>query len=107
MHVAKEILQKIREIYPKQKLVLFWDNAGWHRGSVAQDFIKQDGNIKVIHFPPYALEENPQEHVWKSGRAKITHNRFIEDIDKATDELVKYFNETKFFYKLLGFSPSP
>lgn len=106
MYVTKEILERLRVIYPKQKIALFWDNAGWHRGSVVQNCIKTDGNITVIHFPTYAPEENPQEHVWKSGRSQCTHNRFVEDIDTATDELVKYFNTTKFPYKFLGFSPS-
>lgn len=105
MYVTKEILEKIRTIYPKQKIVLFWDNAGWHKGSIVQEYTKQDGNIEIIHFPTYAPEENPQEHVWKSGRTQCTHNKFIEDIDKATDELVEYFNATRFPYKLLGWSP--
>jgi transposase len=51
------------------KVALFWDNAGWHKGSVVQEYIKKDGNITVIHFPTYAPEENPQEHVWKSPRS--------------------------------------
>lgn len=104
MYVTREILEKVRALYPKQKIALFWDNAGWHKGSVAQEFIKTDGNIAVINFPAYAPEENPQEHVWKSGREQVTHNRFIEDIDAATDELVNYFNATKFQYQLLGMS---
>lgn len=106
MYVTKEILEKVRAIYPKQKIALFWDNAGWHRGSIAQEYIKKDGNIEIIHFPAYAPEENPQEHVWKSGRSECSNNNFIQDIDKATDELVEYFNKTRFPYKLLGFSPS-
>lgn len=105
MHVTKEILEKIRHLYPRQKIALFLDNAGWHKGSVVKDFIAQDGNITPIHFPKYAPEENPQEHVWKSGRAQCTHNKFIENIDSATDEFVKYLNTTKFPYQLLGFSP--
>jgi transposase len=105
MHVTKQILKQVRSLYPKQKVVLFWDNAGWHRGSVVQEYIVNDHNIEIIHFPTYAPEENPQEHVWKSGRGAVTHNRFIDDIDTATDELVAYFNNTIFPYKLLGFSP--
>lgn len=105
MYVTTGILKKIRDIYPKQKIVLMWDNAGWHKGSVVQEFIKQDKNIKVIHFPKYAPEENPQEHVWKHGRSHVTHNRFIEDIDIATDELVTFLNKTIFPYSILGFSP--
>lgn len=102
MYVTKETLEKVRKIYPTQKLALFWDNAGWHKGSVVTEFIKADGNIEIVHFPRYAPEENPQEHVWKSGRTQCTHNKFIEDIDTATDELISYFNTTKFPYAMLG-----
>lgn len=104
MYVTAEILEKVRTLYPKQKIALFWDNAGWHKGSVVQEWIKKDGNIEVIHFPRYAPEENPQEHVWKSGREKVTHGKYIENIDMATDKLVAYFNGTKFRYSLLGYS---
>lgn len=106
MYVTKEVLEKVRAHYPKQKIALFWDNAGWHKGSVVREYIKKDGNIIVIHFPTYAPEENPQEHVWKSGRAQCTHNKFIENIDSATDEFVNYLNTTKFPYRLLGMSPT-
>lgn len=105
MYVTREILEQVRIIYPKQKIALLWDNAGWHKGSIVQEFLKQDGNFEIIHFPRYAPEENPQEHVWKSGRSHCTHNRFIQDIDAATDELIEYFNTTKFRYSLLGLSP--
>ena len=105
MRVTKDILEQVRGLYPTQKIVLFWDNAGWHKGSVVQEYLKADKNIEIVHFPAYAPEENPQEHVWKSGRGAVTHNRFIDDIDSATDELVAYFNNTRFPYKLLGFSP--
>jgi transposase len=104
MYVTAEILERVREIYPKQKIALFWDNAGWHRGSVVQEWIKKDGNIEVVHFPRYAPEENPQEHVWKSGRSAVTHNEYIENIDTATDKLVAYFNGSRFRYSLLGVS---
>ncbi|OHA40683.1 MAG: hypothetical protein A3G59_02355 [Candidatus Taylorbacteria bacterium RIFCSPLOWO2_12_FULL_47_20] len=83
---------------------VFWDNAGWHKGSVVQEFIKTDSNITIINFPAHAPEENPQEHVWKGGREQVTHNRFIEDVDTATDEPVNYFNTAKFQYRLLGMS---
>lgn len=104
MHVTKDILKKIRKVYPTQKIVLYWDNAGWHKGSVVQEWIKQDKNMHVIHFPTYAPELNPQEHVWKSGRGAVTHNRYIEDIDTATDDLITYFKEMTFSYSLLGMS---
>lgn len=107
MYQTKDILKEIRKMYPDKKIVLLWDNAGWHKGSVVQTYIKKDKRIVQIPFPRYAPEENPQEHVWKRGRDQCTHNRFIENIDEATDDLVKYFNETRFPYALFGFCASP
>jgi transposase len=104
MYITGDILKKLRNIYPTQKLFLLWDKAGWHKGSEAQKFIKEDGSIETLYFPAAAPEENPQEHVWKNGRSQVTHNHFIADIDKATDQFVEYLNMTRFSYSLLGFS---
>lgn len=103
MYITKEQLVKIRSIYPKKHLLLLWDGPGTHKGSEVTNFLKVDGNIEVIYFPPYSPEENPQEHVWKEGRGKVSHNHFIENIDTATDNFVTFLNTTKFPYKLLDF----
>jgi transposase len=104
MFITVGCLKSLRKCYPKKRLLLFWDGAGWHRGSEVQKFIEQDKNIEVIYFPPYSPEENPQEHVWKSVRSNITHNRFIKNIDLVADEFVTYIKNTIFNYSLLGFS---
>jgi transposase len=105
MYITASILKKIRKIYPTQKILLIWDQAGWHRGSVVQEFIKADGNIETLYFPTAAPEENPQEHVWKAGRSQISHNTFMQNIDVTTNKFTKYLNTTTFPYSLLGFSP--
>jgi len=109
-----KVLKDLRRSYPKKdnqgiktkgkKLLILWDNAGWHRGSLVQDYIKRDGKIETWYFPAYAPEENPQEHVWKEARSQVTHNRFIENLDQATKDFVGYLNKTRFLYSLLGFS---
>ncbi|MCG2687653.1 IS630 family transposase [Candidatus Parcubacteria bacterium] len=101
MYITYDILGELRKVYPKQKLFLIWDKAPWHKGSRAQQFIKEDGNIETFDFPRAAPDENPQEHVWKNGRSKITHNKFIDNIDKATDDFVNYLNNTTFNYSFL------
>ena len=106
MQVTRDILKQIRALYPSKKTVLFWDSAGWHKGSAVMDLIAEDGAIEIIHFPTYAPEQNPQEHVWKKGRSQCSHNRFIADIDKATDEFISYLNNTIFPYRLLGYGIS-
>ena len=98
MYITYDVLEQLRKVYPAQKLFLVWDKAPWHKGSKAQQFIKEDGRIEILDFPRAAPELNPQEHVWKNGRSKIIHNKFIDNIDQATDEFVDYLNKTAFNY---------
>ena len=106
MHITAEILKKLRKVYPTDKILLIWDQAPSHKGSVAQNFIKKDKNIQTLHFPRAAPEENPQEHVWKNGRSKVSHNRYIQNIDLTTDEFVEYLNKTEFHYSFLDLNLS-
>lgn len=106
MFITVDILTKIRNIYPTQKLVLIWDNCGWHRGSKVTEWIKQDGNTETIYFPPYTPQLNPQEHVWKEGRRHVTHNEYITKIEEIADKFKNYIEKCLFDYKLLDFKPS-
>jgi transposase len=88
MYITKEQLIKIREIYKTQHILVIWDGPGSHKGYEVKDFMKADGNMEAIYFPAYAPENNPQERVWREGRKEVSHNHFIENIDKATDDFV-------------------
>lgn len=104
MYVTREILGEVRKSYPHENILLIWDKAPWHKGSQVKEFIAEDRNIETVEFPRAAPEENPQEHVWKDGRSKVSHNRFLRNIDDATDAFVTYLNNTKFHYSFLGYS---
>jgi transposase len=105
MYITVEVLQKLRRIYPTQKLLLVWDNCGWHRGSKVMEWIKQDGNTSTLYFPPYTPELNPQEHVWKAGRKAITHNQHVTDIQAAAEQFAEHITARKFSYTLCGLRP--
>ena len=105
MYITVDVLKKLRRKYKNKKLIIFWDGAGWHRGSEVKKFIEKDGNIETVYFPRYSPEENPQEHVWKKGRANVTNNKYIENINETMDDFVKYLNKTKFHYSMIGVSP--
>lgn len=95
-----KILNQIGHVYKDKKIVLVWDGAPWHRSDMIKEFLASTKfSFQLFRFPPYAPDENPQEHVWKAGRSKATHNKFIENIDKASDEFVKYLNDTIFDYQ--------
>lgn len=100
---AVKYLKKILAKYEDKKVLLLWDNAPWHRSEKMRAFLETCSNFKIIPFPPYAPDLNPQEHVWKAGRAQITHNKFIHDIDVTARELLTYLNNSIFKYELCGF----
>ena len=97
-----DVLRELMKIYPDQKIVIVWDNASWHKSKTVREFLTaHPEKFYLFAFPPYYPDENPQEHVWKAGRAKVTHNVFIDKIDHTTDQFVNYLNESKFEYKFL------
>lgn len=102
MYETAKILAKVRKCYPNKRILLIWDGAGWHRGSVAQAAVKKL-HIDTIHFPPYSPELNPQEHVWKEGRSAVTHNRHIPNIEPVAREFADHLNSTIYHYSLLDF----
>lgn len=103
MFITAEVLGKVRQVYPTEKILLLWDGPGTHRGKEVTKFLENDGNIEVIYFPRYSPEQNPQEHVWREGRKEVTHNKYIENIDTTTDEFVNHLNTKRFHYSLFGF----
>jgi len=95
-----KILEKIGNVYKNYKIIIVWDNAPWHKSAQVKEFLsKTKHSFYLMQFPPYAPELNPQEHVWKAGRTNVSHNTFIDDIDKATDKFIGFLNDTIFDYK--------
>lgn len=102
MHITAEVLTKLRAAYPDKKLLLIWDNCGWHKGSKVVEWMKQDRHTDVIWFPAYAPELNPQEHVWKAGRRAVTHNQHITDLAGMVTKFVEHITGRCFRYELCG-----
>lgn len=105
MYITVEVLNQLRQVYPTQQLLIVWDNCGWHRGSEVVKWIRKDKNTKTLHFPPYAPELNPQEHVWKAGRKATTHNQHITDIGQVAKDFVGHITSKIFSYELCGLRP--
>jgi len=103
MYKTVETLAEMRKEYPDKKILILWDQAGWYKRSKTQECIGADGNVETIYFPRSAPDENPQEHVWKAGRAAVTHIRFVPDVKNTALELAEHLNKNRFPYKKLGF----
>lgn len=97
-----DFLDQLGNLHKGYKIMLIWDNASWHKSAAIKSFLaKTEHHFHLINFPPYAPELNPQEHVWKHGRNHVTHNVFIDNIDKATDQFIQFLNGEFFNYKFL------
>lgn len=96
-------LERIGKDHPGKKIIIFWDNASWHNSKEMKEYLRKTSyNFVLKNFPPYAPDENPQEHVWKVGRKHVSHNRTILNVDKVADEFIDYLNATIFRYNFLN-----
>lgn len=73
------VLTNLIKKYPKKKIIIIWDNAGFHRGSKIKELLGEGKllqNIKLIWLPPYAPDKNPQELVWRYAKDQISNTVF-------------------------------
>jgi len=77
-------LDEIAGRYPKEKLVVVLDNAGWHLGNK----LRISKNMRLLSLPSYSPELNPMENIWDEIREKYFHNRIFKDIDHMEQHLL-------------------
>lgn len=97
-------LEELIKLYPKKKLMIIWDNAGWHKSKELKSHLGPGNkfeNILLVNMPTYAPDHNPQEHIWKVGK-KATQN----ESPKTFKEVKKLFENSiqnlKFDYEILS-----
>jgi transposase len=74
-------LTQVAQCYPDQPILLLWDRAKWHGGQAVKDFLAAHPKIEMMKFPPGSPDLNPQEHVWKLTREKVSHNHLMPKLD--------------------------
>jgi len=93
-----EFLRRLESFYKGKSVLLIWDGAPWHRGEVRQYLKKETEKkwrLKIIYFPAYSPDLNPQEHVWKQAKEETTKNS-EEDFDDKTLKFYLYLVKNKF-----------
>jgi transposase len=69
-------LRELLKRYQREKLCIIWDNARWHRSKELRNLLGKGNEFERIHLiwlPPYAPDKNPEEHVWKIGKAAVSN----------------------------------
>lgn len=74
-----QALEDLTRFYPNKRICLLWDNARWHKSLALRQKLEPGQSLnhfQLINFPPYAPDENPQEHVWRHGKDHIRSEHF-------------------------------
>ena len=90
-----KFLVKVSRQYPNQKVVMVVDNVRYHHAKRLKPILeKYKDKFQLVYLPAYSPDLNPIERVWWYMRKKISHNRYIETMDKRIEkfnELMKTF----------------
>jgi len=75
------------------KVLLFIDNAPWHKGKLVNEFMAAHADtFKIEYFLKYCPELNPVEPCWKPAR-KTVGNRMVGSISTMKYHLKKVFDD--------------
>ena len=70
------VLEGLTLKYPNRRICIIWDNAKFHKGKKIRKKLSTTlRRVHLINLPPYAPDHNPQEHVWKYGKAKLANTQ--------------------------------
>lgn len=89
-------LNQVVQRYPDKPILLLWDRATWHGGQAVKDFLAAHPKIEVMKFPPGSPDLNPQEHVWKLTREKVSHNHLMPKLDVLAEAFASYLVNSVF-----------
>ena len=96
-------LEELTKLYPDKKLMIIWDNAGWHKSKELKSHLgigNKFEHIKLVNLPPYAPDHNPQEHIWKVAK-KATQNESPNTFKELKEIFHNSIQNKLFDYKIL------
>ena len=78
-------LEEIGNRYPNEHILMFMDQAGWHKSKA----LKIPANIELAFLPPYSPNLNPQEQIWEELREKFFNNRLFQSLRAVMNTAVQ------------------
>ena len=97
-------LKELAKVYPDNNLLIFMDQAGWHK---SKDLMVPN-NIQLSHIPPYSPELNPTENYWKFIRGRFFRNKYFDSFEGLEEllysSLVHCVNHANEIFTVVSFS---
>ena len=97
--ITVSVLKDLARIHKHKRIVIFWDNASWHKSKTVREFLGTTTQFKLYNFPPYAPDLNPIEKVWKELKSKVFANRLIKNFEEIIKEALNFLKDNTFNYK--------
>jgi transposase len=78
-----------------RKVVMVLDNVPYHHAKRLKPILERyKHRIELFYLPPYSPDLNPIERVWWYMRKKITHNRYVQNLQDRInnfDNFIQHF----------------
>lgn len=88
-------LMKAVKTFTDKKLYMVLDNVRFHHAKRLKPILERyKHKIELIFLPPYSPDLNPIERVWWLMRKTITHNRWVQSMEKRIDHFNAWINNT-------------
>jgi transposase len=86
-----QLFKKIEAVYPDAgKITLICDNAKYYRSRELNDYL-EDSKIELMFLPPYALNLNLIERLWKYFKKNVLYNHYFETFDEFKKACICFF----------------
>jgi transposase len=74
---APEVAAFLRHLlrHLRGAVIVLWDNGRIHRGPLIRELCRRVPRLRLVPFPPYAPELNPDEGVWSITKADLANGR--------------------------------
>jgi hypothetical protein len=82
-HIMSIFLAEVAVRHPKEWILMFMDQAAWHKANDLQ----LPEKICLQWLPAYSPQCNPVDHIWDDIREKWFANRVFESLDSVEDTL--------------------
>jgi len=82
----------LRKYSNAPKIIIILDNVRYHHAKLLKIFLDNNKKLEIIYLPPYSPDLNPIERAWWFMRKSITHNRFIESLEKRKAKFWQMFS---------------
>ena len=78
----RELLRHLRGL-----VIVLLDNSSTHKGTPLEQLMRQHRCLRIVHFPSYAPQLNPDEGVWSLAKRELA-NSCRNDVEGLTEDIL-------------------